>query len=172
MQQYISEYQSPLGQMILVADDVGLCGVWFEGQKYFGEGLHDDAIKKDTEIINKTKLWLDLYFDGKDPQFMPPLHLLGSAFQLKVWQKLQSLPYGSLTTYGAIAKEIAKEEGKKSMSAQAVGWAVGHNPIIVIVPCHRVVGSKGQLTRYAGGIDKKRRLLEMEGALDETTHRR
>ncbi len=170
--QYMTKYQSPLGMMVLAADEEGLVGLWFEGQKYFGRGLLDDAVENDTEVLKQSKSWLDLYFTGQNPSFMPPLHLIGSDFQLRVWHKLREIPYGSLTTYGDIAKQIAKEEGKTSMSAQAVGWAVGHNPISVIVPCHRVVGSKGQLTGYAGGIDKKRRLLEMEGALSETTYGR
>ena len=163
--QYFSEYRSPLGMIILAADDEGLIGSWFDGQKYFKSGLTDDAVKKDTEILRSAESWLDLYFSGIRPDFTPQLHLIGTDFQEAVWNKLLQIPYGRTTTYGNIAKEIAGENSKGKASPQAVGGAVGHNPVSIIVPCHRVVGSKGQLTGYAGGLDRKQRLLELEGAI-------
>lgn len=160
--QYISEYLSPLGKIVLAADDKGLIGLWFDGQKYFKRGLTDNAVKKDTEILRSAESWLDLYFSGRRPEFTPKLHMIGKDFQKAVWNKLLQVPYGNTTTYGNIAKEIAEENNKGKVSPQAVGGAVGHNPISIIVPCHRVVGSRGQLTGYAGGLDRKQRLLEME----------
>lgn len=160
--QYISHYNSPLGEMLLVADEIGLVGVWFDKQKYFARALKDEYIEKEVEIFSKTKEWLDIYFSGKEPEMELTLHLVGSEFQKEVWSILLDIPYGKTTSYGDIAKIIAKKRGLKRMSAQAVGGAVGRNNLTIIVPCHRVIGSDGSLTGYAGGIDRKIKLLELE----------
>ncbi len=159
---YISYYCSPLGDMLLAADDIGLTGIWFVGQKYFAPNLPKDVEEKETDILKEAIRWLDLYFAGKKPDFMPPLHPEGTAFRKQVWKALLTIPYGETRTYGELAKIIAKEKQVPIMSAQAIGGAVGHNPISIIIPCHRVVGAKGKLTGYAGGIEKKAFLLEME----------
>lgn len=165
--QYTTHYESPLGGILLAADDVGLAGLWFDGEKYFALSLGTDYEEKETPILTQTKHWLDIYFTGKEPDFLPPIHMIGSPYQQAVWKILQRIPYGQTTTYGDIAKEIAKQRGLARMSAQAVGGAVGHNEISVIIPCHRVVGKDGSLTGYAGGIDKKMALLKLEGAFQE-----
>ena len=160
--QYISKYQSPLGKILLAADNRGLTGLWFEGQKYFARGLEKEHIEKDVPVFMQAKRWLTVYFSGEEPNFSVPLHLIGTTFQNAVWEILRSIPYGRTVTYGEIAGKIAAERGVPHMSAQAVGGAVGHNPISILIPCHRVVGSNGSLTGYAGGIDRKIRLLELE----------
>lgn len=164
---YTYTYPSALGNLLLAADEIGLTGVWFEGQKYFAEMLPDERISQETEtplnpILAETKHWLDLYFSGKEPDFTPKLHLTGSEFRQAVWQILLQIPYGRTITYGEIAKKLAKERNVSHMSAQAVGGAVGHNKISIIIPCHRVVGTNGSLTGYAGGISKKIALLQLE----------
>lgn len=160
--QYTSRYASPLGSILLAADDIGLVGLWFEGQKYFAHGLAKTHEEKELPLFAKVKRWLDIYFLGQQPQFTVPLHFIGTAFQKEVWELLCTIPYGQTTTYGAIAKQLAAKRGLPQMSAQAVGGAVGHNKISIIVPCHRVVGKNGSLTGYAGGIDKKAELLRLE----------
>ena len=160
----IQQYQSPLGGILLAADEVGLVGLWFEGQKYFANTLPVGHCAQTTPILAEAKRWLDIYFAGKEPDFTPPLHLIGSDFRQAVWNILLSIPYGRTMTYGQIAKQLAKNTGIDKMSAQAVGGAVGHNPISIIVPCHRVVGTNGSLTGYAGGLDKKIALLKLEKA--------
>ena len=159
---YTAHYTSPLGNMLLAADDTGLTGAWFECQKYFAAGLADNCTETNTPILSEAKRWLDIYFSGKQPDFTPPLHPSGTAFQQEVWLILLQIPYGQTTTYGDIAAHLAKRKNLARMSAQAVGGAVGHNKTSVIIPCHRVVGKNGNLTGYAGGIDKKIRLLELE----------
>lgn len=159
---YISKYTSPLGNILLAADEIGLTGLWFEGQKFFPLYLDKDHEEKELPIFIKAKEWLDIYFSGKEPTFMLPLHFIGTPFQIEVWEILYSIPYGKTMTYGEIAKIIAKRKGIQRMSAQAVGGAVGRNEISIIVPCHRVVGANGSLTGYAGGIDKKTALLRLE----------
>lgn len=161
---YVYDYDSPLGEILLAANDKGLTGLWFQGQKYFAPGLDKSCVTKKTEAISSAIKWLDEYFSGIEPTINVPLDFEGSEFQKDVWNQLCMIPYGETVTYGHIAKEIAKARGLKQMSAQAVGGAVGHNKIGIIVPCHRVVGSNGSLTGYAGGISKKRRLLEIEHA--------
>ena len=161
---YTKRYMSPIGVILLAADDAGLTGLWFEGSKYFAAELPKAHIEQDTPVLLKTIQWLDVYFAGKEPDFTPPLHLIGSDFRKAVWNILLSIPYGRTMTYGQIAKQLAKNTGIDKMSAQAVGGAVGHNPISIIVPCHRVVGTNGSLTGYAGGLDKKIALLELEKA--------
>lgn len=159
---YTSTYQSPLGGILLAADEIGLTGLWLEGQKYFANTLPEEWIPEETPILAETKKWLDLYFSGKEPNFTPPLHPAGSAFRQAVWKLLLEIPYGRTTTYGEIARQLAAMQNTSFMSAQAVGGAVGHNEISIIIPCHRVVGTNGSLTGYAGGIDKKIALLELE----------
>lgn len=159
---YTNCYPSPLGEMLLVCDDEGLTHLAFTGQKYFPV-LAQTQKAPDHPILTSAQRWLDVYFRGDEPDFTPPLHANGSEFQRAVWQLLLAIPYGETTTYGALAKEIARIQGRSRMSAQAVGGAVGHNPIGIIVPCHRVVGTNGSLTGYAGGLDKKIALLKLEG---------
>lgn len=161
--QYTSHYQSPIGNILLAADPAGLTGLWFEGQKYFALCLDKKHEEKEVPLFKIAKRWLDIYFSGNEPDFAVPLHFTGTDFQKEVWEILCAIPYGQLMTYGEIAKQLASKRGLKHMSAQAVGGAVGHNEISVIVPCHRVVGSRGSLTGYAGGIDKKVSLLALEG---------
>lgn len=158
---HLNEYDSPLGKIHFAYDDVGLCGLWFEGQKYF-ESTLKEYDSKQIEMYALVKNWLDDYFQGNDPKINIPLHLIGTSFQLEVWNILKTIPYGKTMTYGEIAKIIAKKRGVKKMSAQAVGSAVGHNPISIIVPCHRVIGSDGSLIGYAGGIERKQELLRLE----------
>lgn len=161
---YTQHYDSPLGGILLAADDVGLTGLWFDGQKYFARGLSNERIVQETSVLAEAKRWLDIYFTGKAPDFTPPLHPIGSAFRRSVWEILLQIPYGQTATYGEIARQLAKKQGLERMSAQAVGGAVGHNEISIIIPCHRVVGADGSLTGYAGGIGKKEKLLELERA--------
>ena len=156
-------YASPLGNILLAADETGLTGLWFEGQKYFAQGLPEERREAETPILAEAKRWLDIYFSGEKPDFLPPLHLTGSQFRQDVWNILLEIPYGQTRTYGEIAKKLAERRNLPHISAQAVGGAVGHNPVSIIIPCHRVVGANGSLTGYAGGIDKKVRLLELEG---------
>ena len=162
--QYINHYESPLGRILLAADEAGLTGLWFEGQKYFARSLQKEQEEKETPIFEQAKRWLDLYFSGKEPDISVPLHLLGTDFQKKVWEILRTIPYGHTMTYGEIARQLAAEKGSSRMSAQAVGGAVGRNPISILVPCHRVVGASGSLTGYAGGLDRKVKLLTLEKA--------
>ena len=161
---YIQHYDSPLGGILLAADEIGLTGLWFDGEKYFADNLSSEHTEQETPILAEVKRWLDIYFTGKEPDFMPPLHPIGSEFRQSVWEILLQIPYGRTITYGEIARQLAKKQGLARMSAQAVGGAVGHNEISIIIPCHRVVGTNGSLTGYAGGIDKKVKLLELERA--------
>ena len=158
----ICHYESPLGGVLLAADEIGLTGLWFDGQKYFAGNLPKVYAERETSILLEAKRWLDIYFSGKEPDFTPPLHPIGSAFRQSVWEILLQIPYGKTTTYGEIARQLSEKMGLSRMSAQAVGGAVGHNKIAIIIPCHRVVGTNGSLTGYAGGIDKKGKLLELE----------
>lgn len=159
---YTMHYDSPLGGILLAADEQGLTGLWFDGQNYFARTLSADHREQETPALACAKRWLDLYFIGQEPNFTPPLHPIGSPFQNEVWELLLQIPYGQTTTYGALAKQLAAKRGLSRMSAQAVGGAVGHNEISIIIPCHRVVGTNGSLTGYAGGIDKKVKLLMLE----------
>lgn len=160
--QYTSRYVSPLGGMLMAADGTGLTGLWFEEQKHFARGLDNENEERELTLFRDVRRWLDAYFSGREPDFMPPLHLIGTAFEREVWAVLRAIPYGETTTYGAIAAQLARQRALAHMSAQAVGGAVGRNPISVIVPCHRVLGADGSLTGYAGGIERKRRLLALE----------
>lgn len=161
--QYTAAYQSFVGDVLLAADETGLTGLWFEGEKFYALSLDPEHEERETPIFAITRRWLDIYFSGHEPDFMPPVHMIGSEFRRCVWELLLQIPYGTTVTYGDLARQVARRRGLRRMSAQAVGGAVGHNEISIIVPCHRVVGTNGSLTGYAGGVDKKRRLLELEG---------
>ncbi len=162
---YSTTYASPLGALSLAGDGENLVGLWMAGQKYFAATLKGVVEENPAlPVFAAAKKWLDAYFAGKKPAIVAlPLAPIGSEFRKTVWGILCEIPYGHCTTYGEIAKKTAARMGKNSMAGQAVGGAVGHNPISIIIPCHRVVGSGGSLTGYAGGIGKKVELLEHEG---------
>ncbi len=162
---YATTYPSPVGLLTLTSDGKCLTGLWIEGQKYFGETAPDTVVSQsDIPLFHAANDWLDRYFAGKKPAANElPLRPSGSEFRREVWGILCDIPYGSVITYGDIAKKMAAKMGRPHMSAQAVGGAVGHNPISIIIPCHRVVGANGSLTGYAGGIDVKWKLLAREG---------
>ena len=161
----VTKYDSPVGQLTIAGDERGLAGLWLEGQKYFGGTVPGELRPRDDlAVFSQARDWLDRYFDGETPEIEElSLAPAGSEFRQIVWQILCEIPSGQTTTYGEIAKKVAQRTGKKTMSAQAVGGAVGHNPISIIIPCHRVVGTNGSFTGYAGGIDKKIELLKLEG---------
>lgn len=161
---YTTPYQSPLGPMTLAADAQALTGVWFDGQRYDRSGLDQACREKDLPVFHQAKKWLDIYFSGQAPDFMPPIRFTGTDFQKEVWTILAAIPYGETRTYGDLARQL----GLERMSARAVGGAVGHNKLSILVPCHRVVGTNGSLTGYAGGIDRKIALLKLEGGWKET----
>lgn len=163
---YFTTYPSPVGILTLACDGESLVGLWTEGQKYHGDTIPEAMIENnDIPLFDTTKKWLDRYFAGEKPSISElPLAPIGGAFRQGVWHILREIPYGEVMTYGGIAKKMAEKMGKKSMSSQAVGGAVGHNPISIIIPCHRVVGSNGSLTGFAGGIQMKIKLLELEKA--------
>ena len=154
--QCANKYSSPLGNILIAADDSGVIGLWFEGQKNFADKLEPTHSLKKTPILLQAAEWLDIYFSGKNPDFTPPLNIIGRNFQKRVWNLLLKVPYGQTTTYGAIAKDL------EIKTARPVGVALAHNPISLIIPCHRVIGSDGSLMGYSGGIEKKRWLLETE----------
>ena len=162
---YCTYCQSPIGTLTLASDGDNLVGLWLKGQKYHGASILDVVSNNgDIPVFDKTKAWLDLYFSGNQPKISElPLAPIGSDFRQRVWSILRKIPYGQLITYGEIARELALSQNKKSMSSQAVGGAVGHNPISIIIPCHRVVGANGSLTGYSGGIAAKIALLKIEG---------
>ncbi len=162
---YMSHYDSPIGALLLAERDEKLVGLWMEGQKYFLGSLREETQERESSpVLRQAGLWLDRYFAGERPAISElPLAPIGSEFRKEVWQVLCEIPYGETTTYGEIAKTLAARRGLERMSSQAVGGAVGHNPISIIVPCHRVVGSNGSLTGYAGGLQKKIKLLTHEG---------
>ena len=154
---YTAHYDSPLGGITLASDGKALTGLWFDGQKYFGSTLEvPHAERSGLPVFDEACRWLDIFFSGREPDFKPLLSLHGTAFQRRVWKELLTIPYGQTVTYGELALRLS------CRSAQAVGGAVGRNPISIIVPCHRVVGSDGSLTGYAGGLDRKHALLELE----------
>lgn len=159
---YIYYYDSPLGGITVSSDGSEILGLWFDGQKYFGDTLPKEYEEKDLPIFEEAKRWLDIYFSGEAPDFTPPLKIDTTPFRKAVWEIMLTIPFGQTMTYDGIADRIAKQKGIAKMSAQAVGGAVGHNAISLIIPCHRVVGSNGSLTGYAGGIEKKIQLLTME----------
>lgn len=159
----ICRYESPLGRMTMASTDgTALTGLWFDGQKYFPTERLREAHEAELPLFRQTREWLDEYFAGGIPDFTPPLSFGGSSFRTAVWEFLLRIPYGSTVTYGQIAAELAAKRGVL-VSARAVGGAVGRNAVSVIVPCHRVLGSGGSLTGYAGGLARKRALLRLEG---------
>ena len=184
MTDLLAHYDSPLGGITMASDGTALIGLWFNGQRHFGETLRSKHAVAETmctsslrstpvetfhetslpSVINETFRWLDTYFSGGIPDFTPPIVLRGSEFRQAVWRVLQTIPYGQTITYGDIARRLAAERGILKVSARAVGGAVGHNPISLIVPCHRVIGADGSLTGYAGGMERKAWLLRMEGS--------
>lgn len=159
---FIDSYESPLGRLTAASDGIALTGLWFDGQKYFASTLTGEYEKRSLPVFERTREWLDLYFLGRAPDFMPPLSVSGTEFRKEVWELLLQIPYGQTTTYGELAKKLAARRNVARMSAQAVGSAVGHNPVSILIPCHRVIGSDGSLTGYAGGIEKKAALLALE----------
>lgn len=164
-------YRSPLGMITLAADARGLTGLWFEGQTHFGSTLDGEGVPNGlgsaSAVLDYTWAWLDTYFAGHAPAYTPPLHLMGTPFQLEVWSVLQTVPRGSTVAYGWVADEICRRRlaagDKRSTSPRAVGGAVARNPVSIIVPCHRVMAASGALTGYAGGLDRKKWLLDVEG---------
>ena len=158
----IFHYTSSLGGITLASDGEALTGLWFDGQKYYPNKLVEESTESELPIFVQTCNWLDIYFNGKVPNFTPPISLQTTAFRKAVYDILLTIPYGQTMIYGEIARILAEKQGVKRMSAQAVGGAVGHNPIGIIIPCHRVIGADGSLTGYAGGLDKKKTLLKLE----------
>lgn len=158
---YSTQIPSPLGALTLASDGTALTGLWLPHQKYFPASL--PSPQPDLPLFAQAEAWLDAYFSGANPAIPFPLAPAGSPFRQQVWELLRQIPYGQTTTYAALARQITAMQGRDSMSSQAVGGAVGHNPISILIPCHRVLGSDGSLTGYAGGVDKKRWLLELEG---------
>ena len=157
---FTTHYASPLGGITIACEGSGsaIVGVWFDDQRYFADVLDGEHEEREAPVFEQTRRWLDVYFKGREPDFTPPIELRGTAFRRTVWAELRTIPYGQSTTYGAIADKL-------SSSPRAVGGAVGHNPVSLIVPCHRVVGSAGRMTGYAGGIDRKIVLLALEGTI-------
>jgi methylated-DNA-[protein]-cysteine S-methyltransferase len=164
---FSTKYASPIGPLILASEGERLAGLWMEGQKYFASTVKEEMIeKKNLPVFSEIRDWLDKYFAGEKPGLSHlPLAPAGSAFRQQIWKLLCEIPYGETTTYKEISIQMAAIMGRKSMSSQAVGGAVGHNPISIIIPCHRVLGSDGSLTGYAGGVEKKIKLLQLEGAI-------
>lgn len=158
-------YQAPFGRLTLASDGDNITGLWIDGQKYDRATLEQPyrVCGQEIAVFAKAQQWLDIYFSGREPGFMLPLKPKGSAFRQEVWELLQKVPYGQTTTYKEIAGEIAARRGKQTTYAQAVGSAIGHNPISILIPCHRVLGADGSLTGYAGGISVKEYLLKLEG---------
>ncbi|MFP3090296.1 methylated-DNA--[protein]-cysteine S-methyltransferase [Treponema sp. TIM-1] len=161
--EYIHSIKSPVGMLTVSSDGKNVSGLWIEGQKYFSKTLGKDVLEQDLPLFEKVEKWLAVYFSGKEPDFMLPLMPQGSPFQKSIWKLLGNIPYGQTTTYGEIAKQFERENKDRHTSARAIGNAVGHNPISILIPCHRVIGKNGNLTGYAGGITIKRKLLQTEG---------
>ena len=160
---WTSEYMSPLGRITLACDDEALVGLWFDGQRYFGSVLPKVTVQREHPLFAEAGRWLDIYFSGKEPGFLPPLRYDTTPFRKRICDIMLTIPYGKTMTYGEIAAEAARQQGLAKMSAQAVGGAVGHNPISLMIPCHRVVGASGSLIGYAGGVERKIQLLKLEG---------
>ncbi len=175
---YICDYKSPVGKLVMASNRESLTGLWFEGQKYFASTVAKEVqcqlmnqeaqnsfykFEDKLPVFEQTRQWLDCYFKGEEPQDMPPLAPSGSGFRQLIWKLLLEIPYGTSVTYGELGRRAAAVLGRETMSAQAVGGAVGHNPISILIPCHRVLGAGGKLTGYAAGIEIKQKLLELEG---------
>jgi methylated-DNA-[protein]-cysteine S-methyltransferase len=161
--EYTQNINSPIGTLTVSSDGTNITGLWIEGQTYFAKTLECGALEENLPIFERVREWLDIYFSGKKPDFMPSLMPKGSSFQKSIWNALCDIPYGQTTTYGGIATEYQRTNGGKHTSARAVGSAVGHNPISILIPCHRVVGKNNDLTGYAGGLNRKQVLLKLEG---------
>jgi methylated-DNA-[protein]-cysteine S-methyltransferase len=161
--EYICKIKSPVGTLTVSSDGQNISGLWIEGQKYFAKILGNDVLEQNLPIFENVRKWLAIYFSGKEPDFMPPVMPEGSPFQKLIWNYLCKIPYGITTTYGELAKQFQLENKDKQMSARAIGGAVGHNPISILIPCHRVIGKNGNPTGYAGGIAAKIKLLQLEG---------
>ena len=159
---YIDHCTTPFGPVTLASDGTHLTGLWFDGQKYYASTLPEGAEHRALAVFTQTRHWLDCYFGGEPLPPLPPLRPEGSPFRQAVWQLLLEIPYGQTATYGALAEVLARRQNRPSLSAQAVGGAVGHNPISILIPCHRVLGSGGRLTGYAGGLERKAGLLALE----------
>ncbi len=159
---YLHHYASPLGRITLAGNGEALIGLWFEGQKYFGSTLREHYIEKNLPVFEQADNWLTTYFSGREPDFTPPLAIETTPFRKSVWEILLTIPFGQTMTYGEVAEQIAKQRKIPSMSSQAVGGAIAHNPISLMIPCHRVIGAKGKMIGYAGGITRKEKLLSME----------
>ena len=162
--EYTHHYASPLGGITLASDGEALTGLWFDGQKYFAATLDPEHEEKPLPVFAEADRWLAVYFSGRDPGFTPPLNMKTTEFRKAVWELLLTIPFGRTMTYGELAARLAQQMGMEKMSARAVGGAVGHNSISLIIPCHRVIGADGALTGYAGGIERKEKLLRLEAA--------
>lgn len=158
----INHYNSPQGEIGLASDGEALTGLWFAGQKRGGGRADGECEERESPVFVRVKKWLDVYFSGREPEFKVPVRLEGTEFQCEVWRLLAEIPYGETATYGALAAAVAKRRGLARISAQAAGGAVGRNPVAILVPCHRVIGADGSLVGYAGGLDKKLALLQLE----------
>jgi methylated-DNA-[protein]-cysteine S-methyltransferase len=161
--EYIQKIESPVGTLTVSSDGQNISGLWIEGQKYFAGTLEKDVSEKNLPVFEGVRKWLAIYFSGREPDFTPPLMPKGSPFQKSVWQSLRKIPYGQTTSYGELAKQFESDNKGKGTSPRAVGGAVGRNPVSILIPCHRVIGRNGSLTGYAGGIDRKIKLLKLEG---------
>ena len=160
---YYCTYESKIGLLYLISDSKSLIGCYLEGQKYFPNNIDNYLLSEELNILVKSKAWLEKYFNGENPSIDEiPLNYIGTEFRKTVWEVLKEISYGKLVTYKHIAEKIAKAKGIKTMSSQAVGGAVGHNPLLIFIPCHRVIGVDGSLTGYAAGLDNKRFLLNLE----------
>ncbi len=160
---YIRHIGSPLGPLTLASDGESLTGLWFDGQKHYGMTLAEEREEKDLRVFRETEAWLRLYFSGEAPDFTPPLLLRGTDFRRRIWQLLLAVPYGETVSYGELARRAAGDVPAAFRCARAVGGAVGRNPISILVPCHRVLAADGSLCGYAGGAERKRALLRLEG---------
>lgn len=162
--EFRKRYASPFGCVTLASDGEALTGLWFDGQRFSEAGAQKERKEDPLPVFERAAEWLDVYFGGLEPDFTPPLRLIGTPFRIAVWKLLLMIPYGSVVSYGEIAARLAAQTGRAVIAPQAVGGAVGHNPISLIVPCHRVIGADGSLTGYACGVDLKEKLLALEGA--------
>ena len=162
MTNFVTRIASPIGLLTLASDGEALTGLWLEGQRFFPGTLPAADPERELPVFAQTRLWLELYFQGREPDFIPPVRLSGTPFQLTVWEALRTVPYGKTVTYGELARRLSAQSDHPRVSARAVGGAVARNPVSILIPCHRVVGANGRLTGYAGGLDRKRKLLAIE----------
>lgn len=163
--EYTHHYDSPIGGITVASNGTQITGLWFDNQKYFAYSLDENNKPADLGIFDLSDKWLDIYFSGNAPDFDLPILIKGTPFRKMICSIMREIPFGKTVTYGEIAQIAAQKTGKKAMSSRAVGVAVGHNPISIIIPCHRVIGANGKLTGYAGGLDKKIELLKLEKAI-------